>query len=246
MLIRSDLSSPPIVSLEHVWKRYPNGTQALSDICLRIPDGDFVFLVGPSGAGKSTLVRLLIREERPSQGRVWVDGLEVGGLPRRELPRLRRQVGLVFQDFKLLPRLSAAENVAFALRVSGESRRTVQQRCRAALEAVGLWEERDKYPCELSGGEQQRVAIARALVHGPRLLVADEPTGNLDPATAWEVMQALLAINAAGTTVLMATHNRDIVDLMRRRVVALDRGQVVRDQRAGRYDAAPQVLALRP
>ncbi len=245
MLIRSELVSPPIVSLDHVWKRYPNGTQALSDICLRIPGGDFVFLVGPSGAGKSTLVRLLIREERPSQGRVWVDGLEVGRLPRRQLPRLRRQVGLVFQDFKLLPRLSAVENVAFALRVSGESRRTVRARCRAALEAVGLWEARDRYPCELSGGEQQRVAIARALVHGPRLLVADEPTGNLDPATAWEVMQALLAINAAGTTVLMATHNRDIVDLMRRRVVALDRGRVVRDQRAGRYDAAPQVFALR-
>ncbi len=234
-----------IVSFRHVWKRYPNGTEALRDITFDVPEGDFVFLVGPSGAGKSSLVRLLIREERPTRGEVYVHGLELGELPRHRLPHLRRQVGLVFQDYKLLPRLSAYENVAFALRVLGEPRRTIARRVEEALEVVGLAHERDRYPCELSGGEQQRVAIARALVHGPRLLVADEPTGNLDPGTAWEIMQILMRINAGGATVLMATHNRDIVDSMRRRVVALDAGRIVRDCPHSTYHEAAPASALR-
>jgi cell division transport system ATP-binding protein len=246
MVIAPDFDSRPVVSFQHVWKRYPNGTDALKDICLKIPEGDFVFLVGPSGAGKSSLVRLLIREERPTGGKLFVHGQELGRLKRRRLPRFRRRVGLVFQDFKLLPRMTAFENIAFALRTLGESRRSIHTKVDDALTTVGLAQLGGKYPCELSGGEQQRVAIARALVHRPSLIVADEPTGNLDPATAWEIMQLLLRINATGTTVVMATHNREIVDLMRRRVVAIENGYVVRDDRSGKYHedlATPAVRA---
>lgn len=245
MVIAPNFDKRPIISLQHVWKRYPNGTEALKDVCLTVPEGDFVFLVGPSGAGKSTLVRLLVREERPTQGKIFVHGLELGRMPRRKLPRFRRQVGLVFQDFKLLPRLTVYENVAFALRVLGESNRLIEQRVGEALETVGLANKQLKYPRELSGGEQQRVATARALVHAPRLIVADEPTGNLDPATAWEIMQLFLRINAAGSTLIMATHNREIVDLLRRRVVAIENGQIVRDDRSGRYHEALAAPALR-
>ncbi len=204
-----------------------------------------MFLVGPSGAGKSSLVRLLIREEKASRGKLFVHGQELGRLRRRHLPYLRRKVGLVFQDFKLLPRMTVHENVAFALRTVGESQRTITYHANAALEAVGLLDSRRNYPYELSGGEQQRVAIARALVHRPRLFIADEPTGNLDPATAWEIMQIFMRINAAGATVVMATHNREIVDLMRRRVVAIDRGKVVRDDRFGKYLEALPAPAIR-
>jgi cell division transport system ATP-binding protein len=245
MVIAPNFDSRPIISLQHVWKRYPNGTEALKDACLTVPEGDFVFLVGPSGAGKSTVVRLLIREEKPTRGKIFVHGLELGRLPRRKLPHFRRQVGLVFQDFKLLPRLTVYENVAFALRVLGESNRVIASRVGEAVETVGLADKQLKYPRELSGGEQQRVAIARALVHAPRLIVADEPTGNLDPATAWEIMQLFLRINAAGSTVVMATHNREIVDLLRRRVVGIESGQIVRDDRSGRYHEALAASALR-
>ena len=245
MVIAPDFDSRPLISFQHVWKTYPNGTNALRDVSLTVPAGDFVFLVGPSGAGKSTLVRLLIREERTSRGRLTVHSQDLGRLRRRQLPRYRRKVGLVFQDFKLLPRMTVHENVAFALRTLGESRVVIAQRADEALETVGLVGMGSKYPNELSGGEQQRVAIARALVHRPGLIVADEPTGNLDPATAWEIMQLLLRINATGSTVLMATHNREIVDLMRRRVVAIERGQVVRDDRAGKYHEDAAAPALR-
>ncbi len=245
MVIAPDFDSPPVISLQHVWKTYPNGTDALRDVCLTVPEGDFVFLVGPSGAGKSSLVRLLIREERPTRGCLVVHGSQLGTLTRRGLPHFRRTVGLVFQDFKLLPRLTAHENVAFALRVQGQPRRAVERRSSEALETVGLGGLGGKYPCELSGGEQQRVAIARALVHRPRLIVADEPTGNLDPATAWGIVQLLLGINAGGATVVMATHNRDVVDQTRRRVVAIERGQVVRDDRAGKYHEDLAAPALR-
>ena len=237
MVISPDFDTVPMIGFQHVWKTYPNGTDALCDVCLTVPEGDFVFLVGASGAGKSTLVRLLIREERPTQGQLVVNGCDLGSMRRRRLPRFRRTVGLVFQDFKLLPRMTVHENVMFALRVLGRSSRAVRRQSALALETVGLAGMGARYPCELSGGEQQRVAIARALVHQPRLLVADEPTGNLDPATAWEIVQLLLRINAGGATVLMATHNRDIVDLVRRRVVAIERGRVVRDDRAGKYHA---------
>jgi cell division transport system ATP-binding protein len=246
MVIAAEFDTAPVITFEHVWKTYANGTDALRDVSLTVLRGDFVFLVGPSGAGKSSMVRLLIREERPTKGRLVVHGNELGTMPRGRLPQFRRTVGLVFQDFKLLPRLTVEENVMFALRVQGRSRRTVARQSAQALETVGLGALGAKYPCELSGGEQQRVAIARALVHRPRLIVADEPTGNLDPATAWEIMQLLLSINADGATVVMATHNRDIVDLVRRRVVAIDRGRVVRDDRLGKYHvdlAKPAVRA---
>lgn len=245
MLITPEFSNRAVISLQHVWKRYPNGTEALRDVDLRIPEGDFVFLVGSSGAGKSSLIRLLIREERPSSGKIFVNGVELGRMRRRHLPRFRRQVGLVFQDFKLLPRLTVYENVAFALRVMAESGREIKAKVQDALATVGLEGKDNKYPHELSGGEQQRVAIARALVHAPKLIVADEPTGNLDPATAWEIMQLFLRINARGVTVVMATHNREIVDIIRRRVVVIQDGQVVRDDRSGRYHEDYSASALR-
>ena len=247
MVLQADFAATrPLISFQHVWKKYPNGTEALRDISLVVPEGDFLFLVGASGAGKSSLIRLLIREEKPTQGRIFVDGQELGRMKRRHLPNYRRKVGLVFQDFKLLPKLTVYENVAFALRVLGESSAVIRVRSAEALQTVGLAGKLDKYPRELSGGEQQRVAIARALVHQPRLIVADEPTGNLDPATGWEIMQLFLQINhQKKATVVMATHNRDIVDLLRRRVVAIDNGQVVRDDRAGGYHETLAASGLR-
>ena len=245
MVLTPDFATRPVISFQHVHKTYSTGTEALRDINLEVPEGDFLFLVGPSGAGKSTLVRLLIREEKPTKGKIFVDGVELGRMKRRKLPFYRRKVGLVFQDFKLLPRLTAYENVAYALRVMGEPHRTMVTRTGSALETVGLSHKHTKYPSELSGGEQQRVAIARALVHAPKLIVADEPTGNLDPATAWEIMQLFLHINASGSTVVMATHNREIVDLLRRRVIAIENGQVVRDDRSGRYHEALPASAVR-
>src|SRR5215467_15304726 len=238
MVIPPRYSNRPVIRFQHVWKTYPNGTDALRDICLTVPEGDFLFLVGASGAGKSSLVRLLIREEKPTRGRLMVHGQELRSLGRRHLPYFRRKVGLVFQDFKLLPRMTVHENVAFALHALGESRRVIARETDLALETVGLAERARNYPTELSGGEQQRVAIARALVHRPRLVIADEPTGNLDPETAWEIAQLFARINAEGVTVLMATHNREIVDAMRQRVVALERGEIVRDHRYGTYDEA--------
>jgi cell division transport system ATP-binding protein len=241
MVIAPDFDSRPIISFQSVWKRYANGTEALKDVSLAVPEGDFIFLVGPSGAGKSTMVRLLIREEKPTRGRILVDGINLGPLPRRKLPHFRRKVGLVFQDFKLLPRLTVYENVAFALRVLGESKDAIERLVGDALETVGLANKAAKYPRELSGGEQQRVAIARALVPGPRLIVADEPTGNLDPATSVGIMRLLDRINRSGTTVVMATHNAEVVDAMRRRVIELDAGQLVRDQQRGVYGSGAVV-----
>ena len=245
MVITPEFATKPHISFQHVWKRYANGTEALQDVNLSVPEGDFVFLVGHSGAGKSTMVRLLIREEKPTKGKIFVDGLELGRMRRRKLPHYRRKVGLVFQDFKLLPRLTVYENVAFALRVLGEPGKSIRERTTDALELVGLSDKLEKYPSELSGGEQQRVATARAVVHAPNLIIADEPTGNLDPATAWEIMQLFLRINARGATIVMATHNREVVDLMRRRVVLIEGGQIVRDDRAGRYHEALAASAVR-
>ena len=235
MVLTPDFATRPVISFQHVWKRYETGTEALRDINLVVPDGDFMFLVGPSGAGKSTMVRLLIREEKPTKGKIFVDGVELGRMKRRQLPFYRRSIGLVFQDFKLLPNLTVYENVAFALRVHGEPDALIKTRVAEAVDTVGLAGKEETYPANLSGGEQQRVAIARALVHAPKMIIADEPTGNLDPATAWEIMQLFLRINARGATVVMATHNREIVDLLRRRVVAIDAGQIARDDRSGRY-----------
>jgi cell division transport system ATP-binding protein len=228
----------PLINFQNVSKTYPNGTDALRDVTLEVPRQDFVFLVGPSGAGKSTLVRLLIREERATTGKIFVDGVELGRLKRRHLPRLRRKIGIVFQDYKLLPNLSVFQNVAFAVRVTDGALRHLKPKVEEVLSIVGLEGKDKKFPDELSGGEQQRVAIARALVHDPTIFLADEPTGNLDPATSWEILQLLLQINARGTTVLMATHNREIVDVMRRRVIAIEGGRIVRDEDAGGYHAA--------
>ncbi len=230
-----DRGEKPLISFQRIGKQYPNGTVALRNITLEIPRQDFVFLVGPSGAGKSTLVRLLIREEMPTEGKLYVDGQELGRLKRRHLPFYRRKVGIVFQDYKLLPTLTVFQNVAFALQVTEVEPRYLKPKVEEALSIVGLEGKEPKFPEELSGGEQQRVAIARALVHDPTIFVADEPTGNLDPATSWEILQLLLTINNRGTTVLMATHNREIVDIMRRRVVAIQQGEVVRDEDAGGY-----------
>src|SRR5256885_6602459 len=226
-----------LITLDDVSKRYPNGTQALRDVDLSIDSGDFVFLVGSSGAGKSTLIRLLIREEVPSSGKVWVDGQDVVRMRRSHVPRLRRKVGVVFQDFKLLPTRTVAENVAFALLVTGHSGDEVREETDRVLSLVGLAQRRDHFPDQLSGGEQQRTAMARALVNRPRILIADEPTGNLDPVTSWEIIKLLVRVNELGATLVMATHNAEIVNALRRRVVHLDHGAVVRDEREGLYAA---------
>jgi cell division transport system ATP-binding protein len=225
----------PVISFHGVSKTYPNGTEAIRDVDLAIYQGDFCFVVGASGSGKTTLVRLLIREEVASTGRIFVDGQETTRMTRRRLPKLRRKFGIVFQDYKLLTKLTVAQNVAFALQVTKPGQRHLKEKVEETLWIVGLEDKLDTFPDELSGGEQQRVAIARALVHRPRIFLADEPTGNLDPDTSWGIVQLLLQINHRGTTVLMATHNREIVDLCRRRVIAIDSGRVVRDEVEGGY-----------
>ena len=223
------------IALQGVGKTYANGKIALRDVDLVIPEGDFVFLVGPSGAGKSTLIRLLIRDEKASQGHVLLDDRDLAKLKRRDVPRIRRKIGIVFQDFKLLPTKSVRDNVAFALEVTGTPRRQIGPAVERVLRVVGLHDQADQLPSELSGGEQQRTAIARALVHNPRLFIADEPTGNLDPLISWEIIQLLLRINEMGVTVLMATHNAEVVTALRKRVVALDDGRIVRDEIGAAY-----------
>ena len=225
----------PVVVLNDVTKTYPNGRDALRDVDLTVPEGDFVFLVGPSGAGKSTLMRLLIRDELPTRGQILLDGEDLVRLPRRRVPRVRRKIGVVFQDFKLLPRKTVRENVAFALEVTGVPRGRIRGPVDRVIALVGLTEQADQFPNQLSGGEQQRTAIARALVHDPRIVIADEPTGNLDPLISWEIIQLLLRINELGVTVLMATHDADVVTALRKRVVALEEGRVIRDEEGGSY-----------
>lgn len=224
-----------MVEFQRVSKVYPNGVCALREVSLRIEPEEFVFIVGPTGTGKSTLTRLIYREEFPSSGSVLVEGCDVTRMPPRQVPFLRRRVGVVFQDFKLLPRRTAWENVAFALEVTGAPRSEIGPRVGEVLEVVGLAARAGAVPGELSAGEQQRVSIARALVHRPPLLVADEPTGNLDPDTAWEIVQLLSRINLAGTTVIVTSHDKPIVDVLRKRVVALSGGAVVRDEARGLY-----------
>ena len=215
---------------------YPNGKVALADVNVAIGAGDFVFLVGPSGAGKSTFIRLLIREQVPTAGNIRVAGRDLLRMRRGQVPALRRRIGVVFQDFRLLPSKTVWENVAFALDVTGTARAVVRRRVPQLLNLVGLQDHAHHLPTQLSGGEQQRTAIARALVHDPAILIADEPTGNLDPVTSWEIIQLLIQINELGTTVLMATHNQEIVNAMRRRVLALDAGHLVRDESAAAYE----------
>ena len=224
-----------VLVLHDVTKQYPNGKIALRDVDLVIPEGDFVFLVGPSGAGKSTLIKLLIRDEVTTRGEVVLDGQDLARLPRRQVPRMRRKIGIIFQDFKLLPTKTVWENVAFALEVTGHPRRQIRPAVDRVLAIVGLTAQAKQIPAQLSGGEQQRTAIARALVHDPRLIIADEPTGNLDPLISWEIIQLLLRINELGVTVLMATHDADVVTALRKRVVALEEGRVIRDEVGGIY-----------
>lgn len=225
-----------MIKLENVTKVYKGDSVALRDATLDIGKGEFVFLVGASGSGKSTFIRLLNREEVPEHGTIYVAGKDIGTLGSWKVPYLRRNIGYIFQDFKLLPNKTVAENVAFALEVIGKPRHVIKKQVPAILELVGLSQKMTNFPSELSGGEQQRVSIARAFVNRPLILLADEPTGNLDPQTSVGIMRLLDRINRTGTTVVMATHDRGIVDTMRRRVIELDRGVIVRDQARGVYE----------
>jgi cell division transport system ATP-binding protein len=224
-----------MIKLDAVSKVYKGDVVALREASADIAKGEFVFLVGPSGSGKSTFLRLLNREETPDQGRIWVAGKDIGELSKWKIPYLRRNIGFIFQDFMLLPNKTVYENVAFALEVIGRPKHVITSQVPAILELVGLAKKLENLPHELSGGEQQRVSIARAFVNRPLILLADEPTGNLDPATSVGIMRLLDRINRTGTTVVMATHDRSIVDTMRRRVIELDRGTIVRDQARGVY-----------
>ena len=224
-----------MIRLRNVTKVYKGNVTALRGLSLDIAKQEFVFLVGPTGSGKSTLIRLLLKEEKPDSGRIWVAGKDIGQLGSWKVPLLRRNIGCVFQDFKLLPNKTAYENVAFALEVIGRPSHVIQAQVPQVLDLVGLSKKRDHFPGELSGGEQQRVSVARAFVNRPLILLADEPTGNLDPNTSVGIMRLLDRINRTGTTVVMATHDDDIVDQMRKRVIELDDGRVVRDQARGVY-----------
>jgi cell division transport system ATP-binding protein len=224
-----------MIRFQNVTKTYKNGTVALRDVSVEIDKGEFVFLVGASGSGKTSLIRLLLREELPDSGSIWEAGRDIVHLPKWRVPYLRRNIGCVFQDFRLLPNKTVFENVAFALQVIGRPKHVVANQVPQVLELVGLAKKRDNLPGELSGGEQQRVAVARAFVNRPLILLADEPTGNLDPTTSQGIMQLLDRINRTGTTVVVATHDEVLVNWMRRRVVELDHGTVVRDQLRGVY-----------
>jgi cell division ATP-binding protein FtsE len=224
-----------VIEMQDVWKTYPDGTHALRGITVKVDSNEFVYVVGPSGAGKSTFMKLIYREERPTKGQIFVDSFNLAKLKKRKIPYLRRNIGVVFQDFRLLPRLTVAENVAFAMEVIEAPTKLIRKRTAEVLELVGLSDKKNSYPAQLSGGEQQRVAIARAIVNNPAVIVADEPTGNLDPETSWGIMKLLEEINYRGTTIIMATHNRDIVNTMRKRVIAIENGVIVRDQQRGDY-----------
>ncbi|HMK96651.1 MAG TPA: cell division ATP-binding protein FtsE [Acidimicrobiales bacterium] len=224
-----------MIRFDHVRKTYKGDVVALSEVSVDIRRGEFVFIVGPSGSGKTTFLRLVTKEERADSGEVWVAGKEVGALAPWKVPYLRRNIGCIFQDYRLLPEKTVYENVAFALEVIGRSRHFVRAQVPQILELVGLGQKMDRRPNELSGGEQQRVAVARAFVNRPLILLADEPTGNLDPGTTAGIMRLLERINQYGTTVVMATHQHDVVDAMRKRVIELDHGAVVRDQARGVY-----------
>ena len=225
-----------MIRLENVSKVYGSDVPALRDASFDIPKGEFVFLVGPSGSGKSTLLRLMNRQERPERGNVWVAGRNINEMANSQIPFLRRTMGNVFQDYKLLPNKSVFENVAFALEVIGKPRHIIAQQVPQVLELVGLGDKQDRLPHQLSGGEQQRVSIARAFVNRPLILLADEPTGNLDPSTGEGIMALLEALNGTGTTVVMASHDHRVVNAMRKRVIQLDRGVIVRDQERGVYE----------
>ena len=225
-----------LIKITGLEKKYKNGVTALYDFNLRVKKGDFVFAIGTSGSGKSTLIKLLYREEKPTKGNIVIGGIEVSKLKNRKVYKLRRKLGIVFQDFKLLPKLTVYENVAFALEMLGLPNKEIREKTLKAIELVGLKTKVKSYPDQLSGGEQQRVAIARAIVNGPKLLLCDEPTGNLDPDTSWEIMKVLEQINCLGTTVIMATHDKEMVDRMKKRVIVIDDGRLKEDYEKGTYN----------
>jgi cell division transport system ATP-binding protein len=234
-----------MIQFEHVTKLYGNNV-GIEDVNVCIDKGDFVFLVGPSGAGKSTFIKLMLKEINEDRGKIRVNGLDVTNLSNRQIPKLRRSIGIVFQDFRLLPQKTVEENVAFAMEILHISHRTVKRNVPQVLNHMGISSKAKKYPHELSAGEQQRVAIARAIINNPTVLIADEPTGNLDPDTAWEIMQLLDQINRRGTTIVMVTHAKDIVDKMGKRVIAIDKGKIVRDDRGGCYGYSEDEEAQNP
>ncbi|WP_078378915.1 cell division ATP-binding protein FtsE [Sutcliffiella halmapala] len=224
-----------MIEMQDVYKKYPNGVQAVDGININIKTGEFVYVVGPSGAGKSTFIKMMYREEKPTSGSIIIDGINLSKLKESKVPILRRNIGVVFQDFKLLPQLTVYENVAFALEVIEENPKNIKKRVMEVLDLVKLKHKARHLPNELSGGEQQRISIARSIVNNPKVMIADEPTGNLDPDTSWEIMSIFEAINEKGTTILMATHNREIVNTIKKRVIAIEHGKIVRDQAEGDY-----------
>ncbi|MBO7747260.1 cell division ATP-binding protein FtsE [Paenibacillus sp. MWE-103] len=224
-----------MIELQDIWKTYADGTHALRGVSVLIERNEFVYLVGPSGAGKSTFMKLIYREEIPTKGQISVNGFNIGKLKPRKIPFVRRNIGVIFQDYRLLPKLTACENIAFAMEVIEAPRRIIKKRTMEVLELVGLRGKHNSLPQQLSGGEQQRVAIARAIINNPSVIVADEPTGNLDPETSWGIMNLLEEINFRGTTIIMATHNKEIVNTLRKRVLAIENGSIVRDEARGEY-----------
>ncbi|MBC8589722.1 cell division ATP-binding protein FtsE [Wansuia hejianensis] len=231
-----------MIKLINVSKEYKNGVKALSNIDLNIKKGEFVYLVGSSGAGKSTLVKLLLKEEEPTEGQIYLNQMDITKVRNRKVPYIRRNIGVVFQDFRLLPNKTVYENIAFAMEIVGVPSKEIRRKVPSILSLVDLSRKSSSFPDQLSGGEQQRVAIARAIANNPPILLADEPTGNLDPDTAWEIMKLLSDINGGGTTILMATHAREIVNTMRKRVIAIQEGVIVRDEEKGGYgDEIPDV-----
>lgn len=224
-----------MIKMKDVYKKYDNGITALNKLSVEIEQGEFVYIVGPSGAGKSTFIKLIYREEAPTKGTVLVNDFDTGKMKQRHIPKLRRDVGVVFQDFKLLPRLTVYENVAYAMKVLEKKPKEIKQRVTEVLDLVGLKHKAKMFPNQISGGEQQRVAIARAIANTPKVLIADEPTGNLDPDTSWEILEVLEEVNRLGTTVIMATHHSAIVNEARHRVIAIESGRIARDEMEGEY-----------
>lgn len=224
-----------MIEMQNVYKKYPNGIIAANGFNVHIKQGEFVYVVGPSGAGKSTFIKMMYREEKATDGAIMVNGINLSKLKNSRIPYFRRQIGVVFQDFKLLPTLTVFENVAFALEVIEEPAKSIKKRVMDVLNLVGLKHKARMLPTELSGGEQQRISIARSIVNRPRVMIADEPTGNLDPETSWDIMRIFEEINDRGTTVVMATHNREIVNTIRHRVIAIEGGKIVRDESRGEY-----------
>lgn len=224
-----------MIVMKDVYKKYPNGVVAANGINVKIGRGEFVYVVGPSGAGKSTFIKMMYREETPTSGSIMINSINLATLRSKRVPYLRRQIGVVFQDFKLLPKLNVYENVAFALEVIEETPKEIRKKVNEVLALVGLTQKARMFPNELSGGEQQRVSIARSIVNSPKVVIADEPTGNLDPETSWDIMNIFEQINSRGTTIVMATHNKEIVNTIRHRVIVVDGGMITRDEYEGVY-----------